>query len=71
MAADMTAERFYRVVVTGELGGWLASFVGDATVETGNGTTTITGHMDDPNELHALTKRLCDLGLEIEIVTLI
>ena len=67
----MTAAQRYRIVVSGELGSWLAPFVGDATIEAANGVTTITGRLRDPNELNALTKQLGDLGLEIEIATLI
>ena len=67
----MTPEQSYRIVVDGELGGWLAHYVGDATIEAANGTTTITGSFKDPNELPAVMKRLCDLGLEIEIATLL
>jgi hypothetical protein len=66
----MRAKKPYRIVVDGELGSWLGHHVGDATIEAANGVTTITGHLRDPNELQALTKILCDLGLEIESATL-
>lgn len=71
LPADMTAERSYRVVVVGELGDWLAPFVGDATIDAAEGITTITGALRDPSELQALTKTLWDLGLEIESATLL
>ena len=61
----MTVGRTYRIVVDGEVGGWLARYLGDATIDAGNGITTIAGSVQDPNELRALTEKLCDLGLEI------
>ncbi len=61
----MTAGHTYRIVVDGEVGGWLARYMGDATIDAANGTTTIAGSVQDPNELRALTEKLCDLGLEI------
>jgi len=67
----MTVEQSYSIVVAGELGGWLAHHVGDATIEAANGTTTIAGSLQDPNQLQALTQTLCDLGLEIESATLL
>ncbi len=67
----MTVEQSYRIVVAGELGGWLAHHVGGATIEAANGTTTIAGSLQDPNQLQALTQTLCDLGLEIESATLL
>lgn len=66
----MTTETSYRIVVGGELGSWLGHHVGDATIEAANGVTTITGRLRDPNDLHTLTKALCDLGLEIVSATL-
>ena len=67
----MTVEQSYRIVVDGELGGWLAHYVGDATIQAANGITTITGSLEDPNELPALMQTLCDLGLEIESASLL
>ena len=67
----MTAEQSYRIVVVGELGDWLEHHVGAATVEAAAGFTTITGFLQDPSELQALTKELSDLGLEIERATLL
>ena len=67
----MTAEQSYRIVVAGELGGWLAGYVGDATIEAANGMTTIAGSLHDPRQLQALTETLCDLGLEIESAALL
>jgi hypothetical protein len=61
----MTAGHTYRIVVDGEVGGWLARYLGDATIDAANGTTTIAGSVQDPKELPALTEKLCDLGLEI------
>ena len=55
----------YRIVVDGEVGGWLGRYLGDATIDAADGTTTIGGSVQDPNELRALTEKLCDLGLEI------
>lgn len=67
----MTAEQAYRIVVVGELGGWLEHYVGAATIDAVGGFTTITGFLRDPSELHALTKELSDLGLDIECATLL
>jgi hypothetical protein len=67
----MTVEQSYRIVVDGELGGWLASHVGDATIEAANGSTTIEGSLQDPQALRVLTQTLCDLGLEIRSATLL
>ena len=67
----MTGEQSYRIIVDGELGGWLASHVGDATIEAANGSTAIEGSLHDPQELRVLTERLCDLGLEIRSATLL
>jgi hypothetical protein len=67
----MTATHTYRIVVDGEVGGWLASYLGDATIDAANGSTTIAGSVQDPNELRALTEKLCDLGLEIASATLL
>jgi len=67
----MTATHSYRIVVDGEFGGWLARYLGDATIEAANGITTIAGSVQDPNELRALTEKLCDLGLEIESATVV
>jgi hypothetical protein len=64
-AADMTVVHSYRIVVDGEVGGWLARYLGDATIDAGNGITTIVGPVEDPKELRALAEKLCDLGLEI------
>lgn len=67
----MTAEQSYRIVVAGELGGWLVRYVGDATIESADGMTTIAGSLQDPRQLQALTETLWDLGLEIESATLL
>jgi hypothetical protein len=67
----VTVEQPYRIVVVGELGVWLERYVGAATIEAAQGVTTITGSLQDPNELQTLTKELCDLGLEIERATLL
>lgn len=67
----MTATHTYRIVVDGEVGGWLGRYLGDATIDAGNGVTTIAGSVQDPNELRALTEKLCDLGLEIASATLL
>ena len=67
----MTATHTYRIVVDGEVGGWLGRYLGDATIDAGNGITTIAGSVQDPNELRALTEKLCDLGLEIASATLL
>jgi hypothetical protein len=67
----MSAEQSYSIVVVGELGDWLQRYLGAATIEAARGVTTITGHLQDPIELHTLTKELCDLGLEIERATLL
>jgi hypothetical protein len=67
----MKVEHSYRIVVAGELGGWLARYVGDATIESANGITTIAGSLHDPSQLQALTETLCDLGLEIESAALL
>ena len=67
----MTVGHTYRIVVDGEVGGWLARYLGDATIDAGNGITTIAGSVDDPNELRALTEKLCDLGLEIASATVL
>jgi hypothetical protein len=67
----MTSEQSYRIVVDGELGGWLERYVGDATIEAAKGITTITGFLQDPSELQSLTRALCDLGLEIDSATLL
>jgi hypothetical protein len=69
--ADMTATHAYRIVVDGEVGGWLARYVGDATIDAANGITTIGGSVRDPNELRVLTEKLCDLGLEVASATLL
>jgi hypothetical protein len=61
----MAATHPYRIVVDGEVGGWLERYLGDATIDAANGKTTIGGSVRDPNELRALTEKLCDLGLEI------
>ena len=61
----MTVTHSYRIVVDGEVGGWLGRYLGDATIDAANGITTIAGSVEDPNELRALTEKLCDLGLEI------
>jgi len=61
----MTVVHTYRIVVDGEVGGWLARYLGDATIAAGDGITTITGSVEDPDGLRALTEKLCDLGLEI------
>ncbi len=67
----MTATHTYRIVVDGELGGWLGRYLGDATIEAANGVTTIAGSVQDPNELRTLTEKLCDLGLDIASATLL
>ena len=67
----MTATHTYRIVVDGELGGWLGRYLGDATIEASDGITTIGGSVRDPSELRALTEKLCDLGLEIASATLL
>jgi hypothetical protein len=67
----MTGGHTYRIVVDGEVGGWLARYLGDATIDATNGITTIEGSVQDPNESPALTEKLCDLGLEIESATLL
>ena len=67
----MTVGHTYRIVVDGEVGGWLGRYLGDATIDAGNGITTIGGSVRDPNELRALTEKLCDLGLEIASATLL
>ena len=61
----MTVGHSYRIVVDGEVGGWLGRYLGDATIDAANGITTIAGSVQDPTELRALTEKLCDLGLEI------
>ena len=67
----MTVGHTYRIVVEGEVGGWLARYLGDATIDAANGITTIAGSTQDPNELRTLTEKLCDLGLEIASATLL
>ena len=67
----MTSELTYRIVVSGELGGWLAHYLGGATIAAADGHTTISGRLERPRELHDLTVALCDLGLEIESAKLI
>ena len=67
----MTVGHTYRIVVDGEVGGWLARYLGDATIDAGNGITTISGSVEDPNELRTLTEKLCDLGLEIASATVL
>jgi hypothetical protein len=67
----MTVGHTYRIVVDGEVGGWLARYLGDATIDAADGTTTIAGSVQDPNELRTLTEKLCDLGLEIASATLL
>jgi hypothetical protein len=67
----MTVGHTYRIVVDGEVGGWLARYLGDATIDAGHGITTISGSVEDPNELRALTEKLCDLGLEIASATVL
>jgi hypothetical protein len=67
----MTAGHTYRIVVDGEIGGWLARYLGNATIDAANGVTTIAGSVQDPNELPALTEKLCDLGLEVASATLL
>ena len=67
----MTVVHTYRIVVDGEVGGWLARYLGDATIDAGNGITTITGSVEDPDDLRALTEKLCDLGLEIASATVL
>ena len=67
----MTVGHTYRIVVDGEVGGWLARYLGDATIDAANGITTIAGSVQDPNEFPALTEKLCDLGLEIASATLL
>ena len=49
----MTAEQSYRIVVGGELGDWLERYVGAATIVAAEGVTTITGSLQDPNELQS------------------
>jgi hypothetical protein len=68
---DMTVGQPYRIIVDGELGGWLSHHVGAATIEAANGVTTITGVLDGPMELQTLTETLCDLGLAIESARLL
>ena len=58
LAADMTATHTYRIVVDGEVGGWLGRYLGDATIDAANGITTIAGSVQDPNELRALTEKI-------------
>ena len=67
----MTVGHTYRIVVDGEVGGWLARYLGDATIDAGNGITTIAGSVEDPTEVRALTEKLCDLGLEIASATVL
>ena len=67
----MTVGHTYRIVVDGEVGGWLGRYLGDATIDAGNGITTIGGSVRDPNELRSLTEKLCDLGLEVASATLL
>jgi hypothetical protein len=67
----MTGGHTYRIVVDGEVGAWLARYLGDATIDAANGITTIAGSVQDPNELQALTEKLCDLGLDIASATLL
>jgi hypothetical protein len=67
----MTLRHTYRIVVDGEVGGWLGRYLGDATIDAANGITTIVGSVQDPNEFPALTEKLCDLGLEIASATLL
>ena len=56
----MTVAHTYRIVVDGEVGDWLARYLGVATIDAGNGITTISGSVDDPNEL----ERLARLGVD-------
>jgi hypothetical protein len=68
---DVTGEQAYRIVIDGELGGWLAHYVGGATVTAAHGTTTIVGLVGGPSEFAALARVLSDLGLEIESAALL
>jgi hypothetical protein len=67
----VTVGHTYLIVVDGEVGGWLGRYLGDATIDAANGITTIAGSVQEPNEVWALTEKLCDLGLEIASATLL
>jgi hypothetical protein len=60
-----------RIRVRGQLGPqWSAWFEGLSVAATGQGETTITGHLADQSALHGVLGRVRDLGLELVSVTL-
>ena len=67
----MATEQAYRIVIDGEVGSWLARYVGGATVTAADGSTAIVGIVGDPSEFASLAGVLTDLGLEIDSAALL
>jgi hypothetical protein len=56
----------YRLRVEGHLGEhWQSSFDGFDLTHEGDGTTTLTGEVEDQAQLHGLLDRVRDLGLTL------
>ena len=59
------AIRTYQLTVDGELGDHMASAFPGMTLSHGDGTTTLSGEMQDQAELQGVLRRLSDLGLTL------
>jgi hypothetical protein len=57
--------RTYTLTVEGELGDHMASAFPGMALTHGEGTTTLTGDLRDQAELHAVLRRVTDLGLTL------
>lgn len=57
--------RSYRVIVEGELSDELGAAFDPMPLERIDGTTVLTGRIRDQSELHALLRRIADLGLTL------
>ena len=58
----MRGAKTYRFVVAGDPADVPADLIEQATIRTDNGATTITGPITDQSQLHAVLRRLADVG---------
>jgi hypothetical protein len=68
--ADSPASERYAIRVEGQLSArWAAHFCGMAMSTESTSTTLIEGRVEDQAALHALLRKVRDLGLELVSVT--
>ncbi len=62
---SLTGAAYYDIVVSGRLEGRRAAYFDGFDVRSGEGTTVISGRVEDQAALHGLLERIRDLGLPL------